>query len=1194
MAQFNEDQMQAIRASNQNLLISAAAGSGKTTVMIRKIVEDLTATDKSLDQYLVITFTRDAADHMRRKLEEELLRAAAGEDPLASARARRALRGLDGASISTIHTFCLRTIREHFDAAGVSADVKAIDADLPDQLFAPAYIDGVEDIFQGRTEDDAEDRHAVAALFRALTQEEAREAVRALYETLMGIPRPFDQLEEMLRQPWEAWAGEVREGVRLDLEEVKAIAERERQLLDDPWLPDSCVPVLEEDLDILDAFRPEEATAESLAGMKERFSGTRVSKAPPPAMAVYEEVKKLRGRLRGSKNLFDAAARQLAALTDPSQQADNDRILIELRGLRTVLKAVFRAYQQAKQDLSAVDFSDMEQLTWQLMQDPEIRAEMMARYTDVYVDETQDVSAIQDALIQSFRGEGHTVFMVGDIKQSIYRFRHAEPELFDRKRQSYSDEEAAEARRIFFRDNYRSCRAVIDCVNAVFRTCMTREVTEMDYAPEDWLRANREGAFGPVEICLVDAAAVPDPEDAQGTGTAEEQVPAEETLTEEEPLTLLEAQSREAAEIIRRLLREGYHCRDIVILLRSAKNDAPKIADYLGKMHIPAFYDGPRSFYGLPEIAFFLDLLTVIQNERTDVELFGALKNLPFSFSDEELADIRLEKRDGAFWEAFRFCADRKEKLIDHRCAEVRERLAAWRVTAASMPAADFLWQLMRDTGFYASRGSYPDGALRQANLDALYQKALDLAARGAIRLPDFLMEVRKVQIADQKSADTPSALGSGEDLVRIMTMHGSKGLEYPAVILMNLHKSLRRRQAASPLRVEMGGSRPLGLYLPLSDRPRHYRRDTFGKRAFEVRAQRNAIAEETRLLYVALTRAENRLFLLGGVREGDWARWKSGARLSRIWQTQSMLDMVMPAVLAETGRPGPGEIREAGDWRLTVTAPRRAENPEEPDALPFEEALRRVLEEAPEERPEGLWTAEPHDPSPLKTSVTTLVHGMDPHRAEDEETVETKRLPETVLSTFRLSELPRRPAFLEEERAPGAAEIGTAMHRFLRLIDLAPLREGAGTGACLRAQMDRMLAEGVLTGEEADRIRPDRVARFLETPLGRRLISAEEIHREWPFTLRLSPEKPTLLQGVIDAAFRDPEGWVLLDYKTDRDTRRETFVSRHMLQMNWYRVAVERVTGIPVKEMWLVALRDAASYPVPRVDPAHPEGTAG
>ena len=1177
MPTFNEDQLRAIHARNQNLLVSAAAGSGKTTVMIRKIVEELTTTEKTLDQYLVITFTRDAADHMYRKLEEELIRAAGSADGRTAERARHALQALDGAAISTIHTFCLRTIREHFDAAGVSPEVRAIDEDLPDQLFAQAYIDAVEELFSPEGGASGEEREAVRILFRALRQEEAQAAVRKLHDTLMGIPEPFERLDGLLEHPWEAWAQEVREAVRLDLTEAEELAERERALLADPLLPQACVPVLEEDLAALETLRPEEATAESLLALKERFASLRVTRCPPESREVYEAVKELRKRLKGAQSLFEKAAKELRALEDPEQAALHARILQELRGLRVLLRATDEKYREAKQERAAVDFADMEQLTYGLLRDENIRRELLERYTEIYVDETQDISAIQDAIIQSFRAEGHTLFMVGDIKQSIYRFRHAEPELFDRKRRAFSDAEEADTRRIFFRDNYRSCRAVIDCVNAVFAECMAEEVTELAYAPEDALRANREGEFGPVEVRLVSR-------DGEGAEAPEPAGEAEEAGEEAEAADLLEAQCREAAEIMLGLVREGAHFRDMAILLRSARNDAPRMVDCFRRLHVPVCYDGPSSFFGLPEIAFFLDLLTVIENEQTDVELYGALKNLPFSFSDGELADIRLEKRDGAFWEAFRFCADRGEKLIDQRCRAVRERLSAWRQEARETTAADFIWRLMRETGFYASRGAYPDGALRQANLDALYQKALDLAARGAVRLPDFLSEVRRIQITDRKSEDAPSALSPGEDVARIMTMHGSKGLEFPIVLLMNLHKSLRVRRAEGPLRVELGGRRPLGLYLPMIDRPAHLRRETYGRRAFEARSIRNAIAEDTRLLYVAMTRAENRLFLLGAAGKKDWERWRSPSRLHRIWSTRSMLDMLMPTVLARTGQPEAGETRRAGDWTLSLRAPGRVGEMEEKRADRFEALLREVLAQAPDAPPEGLWTPEARRRAPLKTSVTTLVRTMEDQLPEEEETVETKRQPETVISTFRLGELPRRPAFLEEEK-PAPAEIGTAAHRFLRLIDLERLRGETDPEGELRAQLDSLLREKIMSREEAGRIRLAQTAAFLRSPLGQRLIAAEGVYREWPFTLRLSPDQPTLVQGIIDAAFREADGWVLLDYKTDRDTRQETFVPRHALQMNWYRTAVERITGERVKEMWLVALRDTRVYPVMPVD---------
>ncbi len=1169
MPNFNEDQKKAIKATNANILVSAAAGSGKTTVMVSKIAEEIVSTDKTIDQFLVITFTKDAADNMKRKLEEELMARAnppgGPEHAILTEveKAEEALQNIDSAAISTIHSFCMNAIKEHFDAVGVSSEVKAIETDLPERMMEEAYIRALE-LTRGENI-SREEKPAVNKLAAAFSQTDIQESVKILYNTLMGMPFPFDILDNILKDPTVSWKNEIRAAVKMDLLELEDIIYQEEEYLNNPFVPDKAIPVLEKDITTIRQFMnqmdddlSDAELCELLRTTVAAFDTLRVTKCPPESQDIYDQIKETRKKIKNAGNIFDTAAKDILSLEDEAQIADNNHIHQELRGLQVLLKLTFKEYQKAKQEISSIDFSDMEQMTFMLLQDESIKAELLDRYTEIYVDECQDISAIQDAIIQSFRAEGHTIFMVGDIKQSIYRFRHAEPGLFDAKRRSFSDEEDAESRRIFFKDNYRSCRTVVSCINEVFENCMAHEVTELDYEEEDHLKSNLDGEFGPVEVHLLDKEEKDETDD------------------------MLEAQCKEASQIIEKLIQEGYHYSDIAILLRAAQNDAPKMVEFFKRMHIPVFYDGPRSFFGLPEIAFFLDLLSSIQNDRTDVELYGALKNLPFSFTDEELAEMRIQKKDGPMWSAFHFCADRNETEIDRRCFAAREQLRKWRNKSRELPISDFIWQLMRETGFYASRGSYPDGKLRQANLDALYQKSLDLAKRGILRLPDFLREIHEVQITDKKSSDSPTTMGDGDDMIRIMTMHGSKGLEFPCVILMNLHKNLRNQNNRNPLRIEMGSEHPLGLYLPVVDRARHFKRHTYGKRAFDVRAIRNAIAEDTRLLYVAMTRAENRLFLIGTFQNRDIRLWKTQAKLSRLWRTRSMLDMIMPTLLKHMELPKTGESTVDGDWCLSVSTPVAVKELEDEASENFDELVGKVLS-VDVVKPDCLWEPEEEEVLPLKTSVSSLVRSSQFSATEEEETVETKRQPETAVTTFLLSEIAEKPAFMEEEK-PQASDIGSTTHRFLRLIDFKSLTDDYSVG--LIKQLRDMTMRGVFNPEEAKRIRTKDVANFLRSQLGQRLINGEEVKREWPFTLQVYPDRPMMVQGIIDTAFKEDGEWVILDYKTDWDTSETTFVPRHQAQMNWYRVAVERITGIRVKEMWLVALRGNKIYQVAPVDP--------
>ena len=1189
MPKFNASQTEAINAGNRNILVSAAAGSGKTTVMVEKIRETLVRhPEASISQFLVITFTKDAAQNMKDKLRDLLEQASRSGVEQAS----RALSEIETASISTIHSFCTQLLKEYNDDAGATMTPRVLKDAEKKHILDECFADASERIFSDKNKYNPDDRQAVNCLMAAFSGEEIRKMVQDLYDGLMGIPHPFDFLERAVSElPYKRWNKEILTSVDLEVPGLKECLRQEQEMLDEPAALDACHDTAQADAELIASFLDEYEQAKKIAETfpEERRQAEEIERkrslldktvkgfvrTPSVPRGADEETKawkkrfdEVRNGMKGSKGILPAAIGRIDAMLDEKNGRLNGTIQKELRGLELLVRETAGQYGQRKLEAGTIDYADMEQIAYRIMSDEEKRNELLAKYSYIYVDECQDVSGIQDAIIRSLAGPGHQFFMVGDIKQSIYGFRHAEPKLFEQERRRCSDSADADDRRIFFMDNYRSCRSVVDAVNEVFTEAMDERITDMNYEPEDHLRCNIEGDFGPVDVFLVQKG--------------------------EEDADKLEAQCEVAGRYIRSLItpasevssREHYRYRDIVILVKVAKGTASVIVDHLKKMHIPAMYEGAPDFFGFAEVKSFLSLLTVIDNHHNDDALVGTLINTPFLFTESELADIRLEKNEHVpFYEAFELCAGRNEKPIDIRCRQVADQLSAWRKISEGMPVPDFVWWLMRETGIYAARGAYPDGKARQANLDALYQRALDGQKAGQLRLSDLISNLREASETRQSDSDDHPALGAGDDFVRVMTMHRSKGLEFPVVILMDLQKSIRKKRSDEKLRMDISSSDDaLGFYLPAVRSTKHSSMDTQGREAFEIRALRKNISEGTRLLYVAMTRAMQKLCLIGSCREGNEKAWRNQTREARVWKTESMLDMIMPAVLRRVELPEADSANEDGLWRLSRVSGKTIEETEE--AAETEDS--RIGKVLADDVPMLLFTPEHAEPAPLKTSVTTLTRHEKPLSEDDsEETLEDKRKTEDAVRTFRLGSVPSRPAFLEEEEtAEAAVSIGTATHRFIRLINLDELRkEGADTDQVIRAEMARMRAERILTEEEAGMIRIRGVAAFFRSELGQRMLNSDEIRREATFTMRMDTHGSTMVQGIIDCVFRENGEWILIDYKTDHDTAPETFVPRHEMQINWYRTALERLTHVRVREMWLFALRSGQAFSVERRD---------
>ncbi len=1187
MPKFNEAQTRAIEADNENILISAAAGSGKTTVMVQKIRETLIRHPQdSISQFLVLTFTNDAADHMRDKLRELLEKDAEEGNPAAS----KALGEIEMATISTIHAFCKKLLTEYNDDVGMSMNPRVLKDSERQQMLEEAFTDAVEAVLGAESTYPDSDRKVLHQLLAAFSQKEVRNMVMSVYEVLMGIPDPFEHLHEMTHENClEKWKKEMLLSLEMNLLGLEECMRVEQELLD--CMPESCEKLCaqtgEDDLTASDHLlvnyplaKTLETRIELVSRTKAAFRTIKASKLPEEDKEWYEKFKKARDNIKGSGKLLDGIEKALKNLQDEKHERLYPVIQGELQGLEVLLKEMAVQYSRQKMDAGAIDYSDMEQTAYRIVSDPEKREELHQQYKYIYVDECQDVSEIQNAILEALAGSGRQFFMVGDIKQSIYGFRHAVPIRFLEKREAYGDGEKDTNRRIFFLDNYRSCATVVNSVNEVFENAMDRQITEMDYTSEDRLRCNREGDFGPVDVLLV---------------------------RKSDDTEQIEAQCEAAAQYIQSLVssgtENGYSYRDIVILVRSARTDAPKMVSYFQKLHIPVLYDGGQDFFELSEIRAFVALLTVIDNLHHDDELAGTLINAPFNFTDQDLGEIRACNLDSVpFYTVFESCAMRNETPLDQRCRKVLDQLIYWGRVARDMSVSGFVWWLMRDAGIYAARGAYPDGRARQANLDVLYQRALDGEKAGQMCLSDFVRDVRGMTSQKTASGDEHAAASVGDNFVRLMTMHKSKGLEFKVVILMNLQKELAGRGASGgQLKINVSGAGPespaLGMYLPAIRRRSHSTVNTLGKEAFDMREKRTGIAENTRLLYVAMTRAEEKLCLIGGMKDGSDKNWRNGKKAARIWQEKSMLDMIMPTVLAHVEIPEVGETSEDPLFRLKVLQGKPVSDSDE-EEMKDNPGIDQVLARESEML---MYLPVPTSTAALKTSVTSLLRNAQVQHEEDsEETVQDKRKNENVTHTFRLSPEPDRPAFMDENKA-SAVDIGSTTHRFLRLIRLDLFREMASSEEAedptawfrlVKQEADRMKEARILSADEASMIRYRGVSSFLRGDLGRRMLKSPEVHREWSFLMQLRDDSPTIVQGIVDCAFLEDGAWVLIDYKTDRDTDPDTFVPRHAAQMNWYRVALERLTSKPVKEMWLYALRAYEAFQVPVKDPAQVQKT--
>ena len=1150
MPLWTTQQLQAIDAGNNTILVSAAAGSGKTAVLVERIVQ-LIRGGFHLDRMLIVTFTKAAAAEMRQRLGKRLIKEAASDPETFG----HALDELESTEISTIHAFCQKVLRNNFQAVGIDPMVRPCEDQMKKALFEAAWLEAFNDLLDKKADED------FLELAYAWDQPRLQEMTAQLYDFLMSLPEPFKWLDRAVEAvksddfAAHPWVQVLLQHAKLQLQGIPAILQAMRNMFSEPNAVEARRETLVADeLACEKLFHVEHLSLDELLNLLDGFS---LCKA-----------KTLRGLSDAEKDWSERISKQRKKITEMVKEIcenltlDEDQISRELcmmhrhlRGLSALTKATHAVFLAKKAEKHLIDFSDMEQFTMQVLSDPALRAQMQAEYDHIFVDECQDVSQIQDAILQAIHNDDNVMFMVGDVKQSIYRFRKADPTLFMERLRTYSDDPEAKFRRIILQKNFRSRYNVLEATNEVFRRAMRPSVTELTYEPLDELICGRDTENDPpVEMHLLDAAPSED-------GEAVEALEAEAQVVIERVQELLNTPYDET---------RNYTYRDMVILLAAASNTAPKLVELLGRAGIPVFYDGAAAFFDLPEVKSMKALLSVIDNPLQDIPLLSALKMPPFSLNDNDLAAIRMAKtgRNVPFYEAFaEICA--QEGLLADKCRAIRDQLESWRFEAETMRLSDFIWRVMQHGGYYAAVGALPKGELRQANLRMLYQRAQAFEQDGGETLADFL------RLTDEQSAgdDKMSAkmLGENENLLRIMTMHKSKGLEFPVVFLMQMSGGLHK-----PFRGELLMHTRLGIAMPYVNRELRVKRKTIADAAFKVQRELDEKAERARLLYVAMTRARERLIMVGCCKESQRDVWNLPASDYAVWNARSMTDWVMQAISTDMHNLSTDDPQAGTPWKIRAWSDLTGVAVDNSGDKREVTGYLRALLDAPAEGDFTAWEKpETTSGMPIKTSVSAIAKRAatgDPLPLTDaEEDEATKRAEEEIVSPLRMSELPSRPAFMEERIVTGA-ERGTLMHRALSLIPLDKMRGAHSLYGAVKEAIHDMADREIFTYQEVMQLYLKGVADFFGSDLGQRMLRSPRVQREWAFNLVMD-ERGTILQGVIDCAFLEDGAWVLVDYKTDRIADEDAFIQRYQGQIGWYATALERITGLPVKEKYLYSI---------------------
>ena len=1235
--QWTKEQQEVIRLRDRNILVSAAAGSGKTAVLVERILSKITDNTHpvDIDRLLIMTFTRAAAGEMKERISA-VIEKALGEDP-DNEHLQRQTTLLHTAQITTIDGFCAYIIRNYFHLIGLDPGYRTADEGELKLLRGDVVKALLEEHYAQK---DEKFQKFVECFATGKSDENLGDLIQKLYEMAMSNPFPeewlqkclgdyrIESLEELretewMKMLWDAVGDELQEAELLIREARNVCAEA-----DGPYLYEDALNsdlILVRDLQELAEKRDYNGIVKAL--VKPAFARLSTKKAPDVEEQKKQRVKELRDEEKGI----------LKELGQRYFQSSEEEILEMIRYVREPIEMLIELTVQfieqfgmAKREKNILDFTDMEHFALQILMTKEgeeihmsqAAKELSAKYDEVLVDEYQDSNFVQELLTTAVSGwinQKKNIFMVGDVKQSIYRFRLARPELFMEKYKSYSTDEAKE-QRIDLHKNFRSRAQVLESVNFIFRQIMGEDLGGVAYDKDAALYPGAsfpEGEseeFVKTEVLLIekDGEELTDVQESADAGAQGSQMELENQNAQELEALAIAQRIQEIVgkeQIVDKETREyrPVEYGDIVILLRTAYGWAETFREVLASQGIPVYCTSRTGYFSALEIVTVLNYLKVCDNPLQDIPLMGVLRSPIVGCTSQELAELRIQYPKGLLYESVTAYVGESSKtdflnekdFLKLKLSNFLQLLEKVRNMAVYTPVHELILYVLKETGYGNYARALPGGEQRFANLTMLVEKAMDYEKTSYRGLFNFVRYIEQLQAYEVDYGEV-NLTGAGNTAVEIMTIHKSKGLEFPVVFVAGMGKqfNFQDMNAGLLLHPELG----IGADAVIPEK--RVIASSLNKQIIRRQLLKESLGEELRVLYVAMTRAKEKLILTGTVGKLE----KQMVSLSRFLDEEEELlplgtrmkaknywAFVLPALvrhramselLGEYGilmKKQKGIYDDVSDFVIKKVTVRQmtekavilqAGNQMQEEYLKNWDADQVYDKEVREEIEKRFSFVYPYkylEDIPVKVSVSDLKKRSWHDESELEENISV-----SAEEQVEEQEAPV-PAFMAEkqEEYKGAAR-GTAYHRLMECLDYAEVESEVQ----LEVQLKRLLESQKMTEQEAECIRIRDIKKFVDSELGQRMKKAvvkKQLYREQPFVIRRSAsllddswkDETILVQGIIDAYFTEDGEIVLVDYKTDRVRKgqEQKLIDLYHVQLEDYAQALERMTGMKVKE---------------------------
>ncbi len=1213
MPQWTKDQLEVINNRGGTLLVSAAAGSGKTAVLVEHVLRRITDTVNpvDIDRLLLVTFTNAAASEMRGRISAALSEAVTANP--ANTRLRKQLFLVYRAKITTVHSLCLSIVREQAAELGIAPDFRLMD----EQEGAILRSSVLEEVLDAAYERGDSNFHALCELVISERDDSGLgKVILNAWEQIQAHPDPRAFLEKVRKGLAVKDMNQLPHAQVL-ISQAKAAAEHGLDFLNmavskmsgNEQLEEKYRPAFESDIrqaeNLLNALDSKDWDACVNAAQNIKHDSLKRMSKGFTDDALKESVKSMRDEWKNSVKEIKSSW-----LTLKSSESAEDRAIIfpALSALIDMINRFDDAFSSAKRARNAADFGDLEHFAIQLLYDkadnrkPSALARTLSmQYEEIAVDEYQDTNAVQDAIFHALSKDDTNLFMVGDVKQSIYSFRLADPSIFLKKYNSFSDADKAEhgePRRVILGQNFRSRSEVLESCNYIFSAVMGETVGDMAYTDREALHTGAEypDANNPrykTEVLLIDTEKIGDDDD-------EDDAPGK-----------TEIEARLVAKRIRELLDDKFPVLDkttgelrpatpddIVILLRAPGSRARAYIDALEKAGVNTASGERGGLLESAEVGTIVSMLSVTDNPRQDIDLIGVMLSPLFGFTEKELAEIRLGFNGKSFYDAvsnaasvsgnFKAGPDNEEESFNteditdenentirpevaSKAADFMNRLIYFRNFACDQPVFRLIWEIYDKTHALGMYGALPNGAQRQANLIEFFERARAFENQGSRGLFAFIRLLRGMQETGNDFQTVGTELGGSA--VRIMSIHQSKGLEFPIVILANCAGRFNQADLKEPVLVH----KSLGFGSKCRNLERGIQYDTVERIATKLLKRKELVSEELRILYVALTRAKEKLILTGasGYLKTNLHKWAQLAELDTIPQyamgaVNSFLPWIMTPLLkngcsrdlqAKYGLDVSAHGTGCDTFEVRLYTPDMLPAPESDAPLYFYEPETEGYEVKPYLYYPNAYLTE----IPSKRTPTQKDQGFNPDGSY--EPSEKEGHEESYIQM-------RTPLFEKNKKKLTPAETGTAHHLFMQYCDFSAASAPGG----VQNELNRLREKQLLSTEQADAINTGNIEAFFASEIYQKLVAHNNVRREFKFSILApaakyypaaaeTPDETVLLQGVIDCLIETPEGFVILDFKTDHISSKKLAVrsEEYRMQMDAYTYATEQIFERPV-----------------------------